>query len=70
MNTDGYQEEDEATGIALQWVPEENLSWLPDYFVLIKKDAEIVEGYVHTEAQLKSLLQLHSENTLSHFYRS
>ena len=45
------------------------IGWLPDYFVLIKREIDYVEGYVYDNSQLKKLLQLHSQHTNSHFVK-
>ena len=48
-------------------VEDKDCSWLPDFFVLTKRDVDYIQGFVHTEEQLKDLLRMHSDNTFSLF---
>ena len=43
------------------------LTWLPNNFMLSKREVGMIEGYVNCEAELNELIQLHSQHTNSTF---
>ena len=63
ISVSSYEEVDEAE------VDDKDIGWLPDFFVLSKRYVDHVQGFVHSEEQLEKVLQMHSDNTCSMFYK-